>query len=57
MATNTTHNVYIPKDLLAPLARYLVAHNHPPMSKLVQAALREKLEREGYLTPSPPPSV
>lgn len=43
--------IYLPKDLLAPLARYLVAHGHPPMSKLVQEALREKLSREGYLEP------
>lgn len=51
MATATTRNIYIPKDLLAPLARYLVATGETSMSKLVQAALREKLTREGYWDP------
>lgn len=52
MATSTTHNIYIPKDLLGPLARYMVDKGQPPMSKLVQEALREKFEREGYLDPA-----
>lgn len=49
MATSTTHNIYIPKDLLSPLARYMVDKGQMSMSKLVQQALREKLQREGYL--------
>jgi hypothetical protein len=48
MATQTTQNVYIPKDLIAPLARYLVEH-HQKAGKVIQDALREKLEREGYV--------
>lgn len=52
MATSTTHNIYIPKDLLGPLAKYMVATSQESMSKLVQKALREKLAREGYLEPS-----
>jgi metal-responsive CopG/Arc/MetJ family transcriptional regulator len=51
MATNTTHNVYIPKDLITPLAKYMVDQGVMSMSKLVQQALREKLQREGYLEP------
>lgn len=48
MATQTTHNIYIPKDLLGPLARYLIEKQVDSISKLVQTALREKLQREGY---------
>lgn len=53
MATSTTHNIYIPKDLLSPLARYMVDKGQLSMSKLVQQALREKLQREGYLNVGP----
>lgn len=49
MATATTHNLYIPKDLLGPLARYAVEHGQESIGKIIQQALREKLEREGYL--------
>jgi metal-responsive CopG/Arc/MetJ family transcriptional regulator len=55
MATSTTHNIYVPKDLLSPLARYMVDKGQASMSKLVQQALREKLEREGYITAESPP--
>lgn len=51
MATSTTHNIYIPKDLLSPLARYMVERGDSNMSRLVQRALRELLEREGYAQP------
>lgn len=51
MATNTTHNIYLPKDLIGPLARYMVETKLDSMSKLVQLALREKLQREGYIEP------
>jgi hypothetical protein len=50
MATSTTHNVYVPKELHGPIARYLYEHNHLPVGKLIQQALREKLTREGYLS-------
>ena len=49
MATATTINVYVPKDLYAPLAKYLVDKGLKSTSALVQQALREKLTREGYL--------
>lgn len=55
MATSTTHNIYVPKDLLSPLARYMVDKGQMSMSKLVQQALREKLQRDGYITAESPP--
>ena len=50
MAISSTHHLYIPKDLYAPIAKYLCEHDNQPLGKLIQQALREKLIREGYLS-------